>query len=266
MIIDNLHTDEVALKTCSLVTRAWTTRSRYHLFYKVEILNEGQLDAWTSLFPYPSTSVAASLVHRLHIDHPYMLEDVSKFSLQQFRNLVHFSLGSMPFRQRPQWEIGALAMDNIRLLPTSLRGLHLGLEHICAWHIASLCGYFQDLDDLSIRSYTLKPWYQARDATMVSSPKFRGELRATINLDLIALIDLLQTLPNGIQFTCVNISLPLDTPWKVGTWLPSIAETLTSLHVDTTLRGGCCGRWRLFPEMPPTQPQGNSRSYVFSSS
>lgn len=250
LIIGKLHTDKTALKNCSLVASAWTARSHYHLFYEVEILNETQLDAWTSLFPYPGASVVADLVRRLHIDQPTMLEDIPKFSLEQFRNLVHFSLGSMPFHQRTGSELGASAMDNIRLLPTSLRGLHLGLERTCAWHITTLFGHFQDLDDLSVRSHSFEPRRQALNAALVSSPRFRGELRVAIGIDLFVLTDLLQSLPNGVRFTRANLflPLPLGAPCKVGVWLQSVAETLTSLHIDVTVQSECCGRWGYFPK------------------
>ncbi|KAF9645493.1 hypothetical protein BDM02DRAFT_3120176 [Thelephora ganbajun] len=243
LIIDNLHTDKPALKTCSLVARAWVARSRYHLFHKVEILNHAQLDAWTRLFPYPGASIVADLVRRLYIDQPDMLEDVSRFSLEQFRNLVHFSLGNTSFRQATESGLRASAMDNIHLLPASLRGFHLGIKHIYTWHITSLCGHFQDLDDFSVHNYTLRPGHQGEGVALVSSPKFRGELRATIYRDPSALLDLLTTLPDGVKFSRVNLTLPFDTSWRVSVWLPSVAETLTSLHIDTTLR--------IFSRSPP---------------
>jgi len=252
-IIDKLHADKTALKFCSLVASTWTARSHYHLFYEVEILNETQRDAWTRLFPHPCASVVADLVRRLHIDQPSILEDIAKFSLEQFRNLVHFSLGCMPFHQRTGSELGASAMDNIRLLPTSLRGLHLGLGHTYVWHITSLCGHFQDLDDLSVRSHSFKPGRQPQETALESSPRFRGELRVAIGTDFFALTDLLQSLPNGVQFTRVNLSLPLPpgSPCKVGVWLQSVAETLTSLHIDATLQSECCGRWGHFSKGVP---------------
>jgi hypothetical protein len=237
LIIDHLRADEDALKRCSLVTTAWVTRSRSHLFYKVEIRDDAQLDAWASLFPYPGASVAADFVRRLHVDQPRLLEDTSKFSLEQFHNLDLFSLGSCLLSKSIHTELHPPAMHNILLLPNSLRGFHLVLEHIYSWHISSLCQRFPDLDDLSVRGHT----FQHRHPNgSISSPKFRGELLVSLGRDSTVLLDLLATLQNGVRFSHMNLSLPGDTPWKISTWLLSVVDTLTSLHIDTTSRGECC--------------------------
>lgn len=94
----------------------------------------------------------------LHIDQPYLLEGASKLSVEQFYNLLHFSLGPSTLSPEiAESRFKASVMPNILLLPTSLRGFHLILGHIFGWHITSLCRRFQDLDDLPTFDYTLKP-------------------------------------------------------------------------------------------------------------
>ena len=45
MMIDHLHFDMDPLEVCFLVNKTWVPRSRYHLFYKVDIVDDTQLHA-----------------------------------------------------------------------------------------------------------------------------------------------------------------------------------------------------------------------------
>ena len=57
-IVDLLHDDEEALKTCCLVSKSWISRARKHLFANVKLHPPARLQAWRNTFPNPSTSPA----------------------------------------------------------------------------------------------------------------------------------------------------------------------------------------------------------------
>ena len=58
-------------------------------------MDDTQLYAWKTAFPYPASDVA-EFVLRLHIIHLRILEDVSKFSLKQFHNVEHLFPRDLP--------------------------------------------------------------------------------------------------------------------------------------------------------------------------
>jgi hypothetical protein len=164
-----------------------------------------------------------------------MLEDPSEFSLEQFLNLEHFSLGDMPWASDLKLEASRIA--NILLLPTSLRSVHLCLRYIYGRDISTLCDRFQALDDFSLICHVICPQQQIEDVALGSSPKFRGELKVFANADLTPFATLLQNLPNGIHFDRAVISVPWEQPPTINALLPAIAHTLTSLHVDVGFQG-----------------------------
>ena len=230
--IDHLHSVADALGACCLVNKTWVPGSRYHLFYKAGIVNDTQLYAWMNIFPYPASHVAES-VRRLHITHPRMLGDVSKFSLKQFHNAGYSSLGDLPGSS-----LGVPWMTNILLLPIFVRSVHLCLERICAWDISALFQRFRYLGNLSLFYHTICP--QRRVDNMIaleSSPKFRGELNCLTNNDLAFFTTLLGNLPNGVHFTRANASVPWEEPQFVNKLLRSLAHTLMSLNIETNSRG-----------------------------
>jgi hypothetical protein len=262
LIIDNLWGDKTALKTCSLVTKACAARSRQHLFYEVEILTDGQRDAWTRLFPYPGESATAGLVRRLHIHEVHLLEDVSKLNLEQFRNLVHFTLEMTPLNQCMRLKLSDSILRNILLLPISLHSLRLALGRIHARDLTSLFGRFQDLDDLSLTGVVLdshQPTPQAEGAAFVSSPKFRGKLSVSIIEGSSGLFNLFAALPNVVQFSHIQLFMVSDTTRNVSAWLLPVAKTLTLLKIDVSIRGERCGRW-------PSRKALSSTSYSRSPS
>jgi len=229
MMINHLRSDIGALKACCVVNKTWVARSRYHLFYQVEILDDTQLHSWASTFRYPANDVGG-FVRRLHIAHPRMLEDVSEFSLEQFTNVEYFSLGDVP---DPTARFQASGMINILPLPTTLRSIRLCLERIQARGISSLFQRFRNLEDLSI----VCPQRGIEDAiTLESSPKLWGELKIVANNDLTCFATLLGNLPNGIRFTRANISIPLEQPQTINTLLQSLAHALTSLSIECSPR------------------------------
>jgi len=57
-IIDHLHADRAALKSCSLTCRAWLSRARYHLFRCIELDSGRTGDAFTQLIRSAPTVVS----------------------------------------------------------------------------------------------------------------------------------------------------------------------------------------------------------------
>ena len=242
-MIDLLRSDIGALQACCLVNKTWVSRSRYHLFYQVEILDDTQLHYWISTFPYPVSNVAGFVRH-LHIARPRML-DVSEFSLEQFTDLEYFSLGDIP---DPTTRLEVAAMANILLLPTPLRSIRLCLERIRAWDISSLFQRFHSLEDLSLLCHVICSQRGIEDTiTLEASPKLRGELKIITKNDLTLFAALLESLPNGMHFTRASIAIPLEQPRTINTLLQPLAHTLTSLSIEISPRSEFnrrCGRNR----------------------
>ena len=55
-IVDFLHRKPHRLKRCSLVAKSWVSRTRKHLFKKIEIASLTDLEAWWKAFPDPDSS------------------------------------------------------------------------------------------------------------------------------------------------------------------------------------------------------------------
>lgn len=66
-IIDYLHDDNIALKTCSLVSKEWTNPSHYHLFHFIKVVDDTSL---TKLRDFANILVASTLgrfIRHLHL-------------------------------------------------------------------------------------------------------------------------------------------------------------------------------------------------------
>ena len=57
-IVDLLHDENAALRSCCLVSKSWIPRTRKHLFVNIAFCNPGNIQSWKSTFPDPSTSPA----------------------------------------------------------------------------------------------------------------------------------------------------------------------------------------------------------------
>jgi len=57
-IVDLLHDSRTPLRNYCLVSKSWITRTRTHLFARVEFQTADSLESWKKIFPDPSTSPA----------------------------------------------------------------------------------------------------------------------------------------------------------------------------------------------------------------
>lgn len=57
-IIDQLRDQPNALRSCSVVSKSWTPRSRKHIFSTISFNNDSDVAAWWNTFPDPSNSPA----------------------------------------------------------------------------------------------------------------------------------------------------------------------------------------------------------------
>jgi len=57
-IVDFLHDEKQALKSCCLASKSWIQRTRKHLFADIELYNKMHLQSWKDTFLDPATSPA----------------------------------------------------------------------------------------------------------------------------------------------------------------------------------------------------------------
>jgi hypothetical protein len=221
LILDHLRDEPTALKTCCVVSKSWTLRTRKHLFARVEFYApESHTELWKKTIPDPSKSPAhhtrSILIYGLSVI-TIADGDVSGW-IRSFHNLVHLHLGRLgsedPRVSLVPFHGLSLTLRSLRLTSTSLEILDL----ICSFPL------LEDLALVTLRGGGADVWN-----TPLTSPKLTGSL--SIFGGITPAVCRLVGLPNGLNFTKISVAY-LDEDAKSTTDLVSrCSDTLESFSI-----------------------------------
>jgi hypothetical protein len=236
-IVDDLHDKPVALKACCIASKSWVSRSRRHLFARIEFhqAEQSALQSWMKVFPDPSNS-PAHYTRSLIIRDPTVLTAANASPwIRAFCNVVHLRLEAI------QWGACQDSLLSLHGLSPVLRSLSIGFFTILPTDTLNLICSFPSLEDLRLTFFTDgKP-----DGWVIpqASPKLTGTLQLAVGSrdgtrpTLRSLLDL----PGGLHFSKISVDCPVED-----------AELTTSLvsRCVGTLESLCIGG-RLYSASPP---------------
>ena len=227
-VVDFLHDSSDALKSCSLVSKSWITRTRKHLFATIRFYHAEDLESWNTVFANPSTSPAC-YTKTLIIGSPHVIAAAGTgedYWLSGFSRVVHLTMNTLEAGSE-QIAISLIPFHGFSPVLKSLR-LHMPSDALAPSKIFNLIRSFPLLDDLSVEDDPAENGdyrdFDEQPATTQSSPAFTGslELFSYIGMDLFA--SRLLSLPNGLHFR------NLDLRW----------DRVADISTSTALVEGCC--------------------------
>ena len=149
LVVDHLHDELIALAACCLVSKSWVSRTRRHLFARVEF--DGRttirsIESWMRAFPDPSNSP----VHHTRSLLIYGLKSVTtavtdaRAWVHSFCHLVHLDLDAVA---PPDTNVSLVQLQ--RLSPI-LKSLHLRYRYTQPLEILDLICSFPLLEDVKV--------------------------------------------------------------------------------------------------------------------
>ncbi|KAF9780816.1 hypothetical protein BJ322DRAFT_1112217 [Thelephora terrestris] len=225
-IVDHLHDDPTALKSCCLVSKSWVPRARRYLFAQVEFTSHRcPIQSWINAFPDPSNSPG----HHTRSLNLYDIKSTNAAGTIAPTWVHHFS------------QIEELTVANFmsrNLLPVSfvqLRGLSPTLKSLHIFHVSARLSEFFDLicsfpllENLSLHFITT--WGDAdRWYTPPTSPKLTGSLHL-IDPSPLVTRELL-AFPIGPRFSQIAVSCPVESAKLVADLISKCSDTLEYLTV-----------------------------------
>jgi len=232
LIIDNLHDEPTALKTCCIVSKSWVPRTRKHLFAHVKFYDGGShIGLWRKAFPDPVDSPAhhtrSFFVHGAPVING---ADVGNW-IRTFRNVVRLQVSYM---------------DRTTLLPfyglsPAIRSLSLIQVSLDAFDLA--CS-FPLLEDLSL--VALYPKKDGDGWTIPpTSPKLTGALNLRMFGKASSVTRRLLDLPGGLHFSNITATFPNEDAKSVADLVSACSGTLEFLTLRFRPQGA-------FPSAPTT--------------
>jgi hypothetical protein len=195
-VIDFLHSDELALETCSLVCKNWVPASRYHLFQNL-YLNPSRVQPFVELLNSPTSTI---LKHVLTVD--ISLSDGLLPGARVFETILPY-LGRFVVRSldlcHMRWDpISKEMREGISRCFAGITVLRLiGVTFSCPEHLIELVASCRSLETLGLCSLTF-PY-----TTDIHSFILPSQLR-TIDLLLFGNQPILSWLVSNAQFPAVN--------------------------------------------------------------
>ena len=225
LIVHHLHDEPTPLSTCCLVYNSWVSRTRRHLFARVELHSPGpSLESWMKTFPDPSNS-PAHYTRSLHLQffgtRAVAVSDAFPW-IRSFSHIVDL-----------QVTVGKRRIPFVQLygLSPALKSLHLFGPIAPLSEVLDFICSFPLLEDLSLRSPRLLDQENADgcDGPPIS-PKFTGSLLLIENDDRITrkLLDL----QGGLHFSKVSVTRLFGERDLTKELVSTCSNTLESLCVD----------------------------------
>ena len=220
LIIDHLHDEPNALKTCCVVSKSWVPRTRRHLFAHVKLYAlESHVERWKKAFPDPSNSPAhhtrtLTVNGTPGIGSPN--ESVDGW-IRAFRNVVHLDLSF----------VGRVAFFQFRGFPPAVRSLRLSSSILEAFDL--ICS-FPLLEDLSLVNL-----HHGDGADLwnppLTSPKLTGALDLRLGMAVYPVARRLLDFPGGLRFSKINATFFHLDAKSVTDLVSKCSHTLESLSL-----------------------------------
>ena len=234
LIIDHLHDEPDALKTCCVVSKSWVPRTRRHLFAHVEFCaQKSHMELWKKAFRDPSDSPAHH-TRTLTIDGDPITASTDESVdgwIRAFRNVVHLKLSSMSRATLVQFHGISPAVRSLRLSPPILEAFDL----ICSFPL---------LEDLSLIALHPEDDVDGWNPPL-TSPKLTGTLGLRLRGMVHPVARRLLDFPGGLRFSKIATVFFHNDAESVTDLVSRCADTLESLSLFYFPRGA-------FPSSPVT--------------
>lgn len=199
-IVDCLHSEPETLKYCCLVSRAWVSRTRKHLFAAIKFHTSAHLEAWKTTFPDPSNSpahYARTLSINCHLVDVTDADAAEGGWIPTFSRIVGLELGN--YLTYSDGDSGKSLAPFHKLSPT-LKSLVVSAIFLPLSQLSELIRFLPHLEDLSL---TGRDPLNEQHKTVVSSPAsppLTGNLTLVVFGGIAKTVRHLLDLPNGVQF------------------------------------------------------------------
>ena len=206
-IIDQLHDNPDALKTCSVVSKSWTARSQEHIFSTINFTGDPDIVTWQNAFPDPVNS-PARYTRTLTVNHRRgFLENY----LPSFCNVTCLVLHVHP--------VGGsfISLAQLHGFTPCLKYLRMVFRELPLSDVLNLVYSFPLLDDLLLTGIPM-----ASDAKVAPSitPRFSGILFLAIYREMRNMVNHMLSLPGGLHFR------ELILPWICDEDLPPMMDLM----------------------------------------
>ena len=235
-VVDHLYDAEDTLKNCCLVSKSWVPRTRKHLFTRIALRTEQNLQTWKETFPDPSVSPARytkSLLVRC--SYAITAEDAEPGGwITGFSRVVHL-------------EITPDTTDNLVPLQgfsRTIKSLRLRTTHLLSSQSFDLILSFPLLEDLTVITYYYKMLTHEADGSdepravvqLSRSPVFTGSLELCRREGIVSIARLLLSLPGGIHFRELKLEWWRHGDVTITTALvEGCSHTLESVEISCSL-------------------------------
>ena len=223
-VVDHLHDEPDTLKACCVTSKSWVSRTRTHLFSRIEFL-KSTFQSWMKAFPDPSNS-PAHYTRSLTIYENCLVVATSRDShawIRAFHNVVHLALDNS------WWSVVHGCLIPLHGLSPALRSLS-----ITCWSISPSEALKLVCSCPSLEDFTLIPRIIVESdgwAIPSTSPKLTGTLYLlTPRSDGIRpFIRYLLDLPDGLRFSKISVNYLNEEAELALDLVSSCFDTLKSL-------------------------------------
>jgi hypothetical protein len=231
LIIDCLRDQPETLKSCSLVSKAWTYRTRRYNFNHVELRSRHRhVCQWEETFPNPANSPAYN-TQILTISFTKFISALEADTLRTFCNVSRANVDTT------RWYDPRSSLVPFRGFSPVLRSLHLSFAGLPSSELFGLICSFPLLEDLALVGYTGR---KRDDEWQIpsTSPRLTGSLELRLGGGIQSISRRFLALPDGLHFKKITIQ------WSVREGITPAMDlvsgssgTLESLRITNYLKG-----------------------------
>lgn len=239
-IIDLLHDDPKALKSCCLASKRFVPRTQKYLFKNIVIKKSDMGWQWKKIFPDPVVSYPSAYTHSLVVHNMDAINTGDGKEggwIWSFTNVVQLKVCELDHRQLTEH----ISLSPLHAL-SSVKSLHLSDCCILPMDFFKFICSFPVLEDLDIK----KCQWNVKDVNVDGWSDFieastQQPLRGTLTIQGIQLkiiVCMLLALKTGLHFK--KIEWKVDGPGECGVMVPLVeacSNTLESICIATISRG-----------------------------
>lgn len=229
LIIDYLHNEPQALKTCCLVSKAWVYRAQKCLFYHVQFRRHHHVSRWRRSFPDPLNSPARN-TQTLSIGLAELVTVVDVDTLRVFRGVSRLNVDTT------RWHGPPFSLLPLHGLFPTIRSLRLSFSSFQSSKIFPFVCSFPLLENLALAGRI----GNNRDVVWnvpQTSPNLIGSLELCVGAGVEHLVRQLLDLPKGLRPK--SIAVRWSVPEAVGSTMDLVlgcSDTLESLKITNHLK------------------------------
>ena len=222
-IVDHLHDESAALKTCCVVAKSWIPRTRKHLFAHVDFYaRKSHVERWKKTFLDPSNSPAHHTRSLSIYGSPAVTAEDTDVGgwIRTFRNVIHLSLicreGHRPSSSHSTDYRPPSDRSTYPLPPPSF-------NLVCSFPL---------LEDLSFVFFGSKS-EPDRWNVPLRSPKLTGSLDLRTPMGTRSVARRLLDLPDGLHFTKITVGCGARDSQSITELVSRCSDTLESLTISS---------------------------------